>query len=160
MGIFTTVGKSIYNNFLNVPSWINWSQIKTNTSFVSRIVKRLFVPEKAEFDETFGAAVKRLNLSEADLVKRQHLLIYEMSFYLLIAVLFILYTGYLFTKTNFIIATVGILLFCLSIVKACVAHFYYFQIKHRKLGCTLKEWLNNEIIPERKGNKHVKNHQK
>lgn len=156
MGIFTTIGKSIYNNFLNVPSWINWSQIKANTSFVARIVKRLFVPEKAEFDETFDAAVKRLHLSESDLRTRQQYLIYEMSFYLFIAALFILYTGYLLVKTNFIIASVGMLLFCLSIVKACAAHFYYFQIKHRKLGCTFKEWLNNEIIPEPKGNNHVK----
>jgi intracellular multiplication protein IcmV len=37
------------------------------------------------------------------------------------------------------------------VTKAYVAHFWYFEIKNRKLGCSFKEWLHGDIEQKQQG---------
>ena len=64
--------------------------------------------------------------------------------------LYLLFSGFLLS------CLLAIAVSILSLSQAFRYHFWYFQIKHRKLGCTFEEWREGkprsaeEIIPEKK----------
>ncbi|MFN7097984.1 MAG: type IV secretion protein IcmV, partial [Gammaproteobacteria bacterium] len=61
------------------------------------------------------------------------------------AVLILLYTLYLLWQGSFGSASLAFVVMLISIATACRYHFWYFQVKNRKLGCTIKEWLNEKV---------------
>ena len=55
------------------------------------------------------------------------------------------YTVYLIAHGHWYSVTVSFLLFAFLIISTLRSHFWIFQIKQRKLGCTIEEWLNASI---------------
>jgi len=143
------VGRSIksgfkwsFKNFINVHEWIGLRTIGTMSRGLINAIKQIFVPQTSERAETFDEAVKRLNLSPADLETRQRVFLriaIMMAFLSLLCLFYMLYL--LFSG----LLAAGLLAFIVALIVLAYAwrfHFWYFQLKNKKLGCTIQEWFN------------------
>ncbi len=133
--------------FFNPSAWLDIG----NLSFISKgiwaIVKPLFVaPADPAHQETFEEAIARLNLTEDDIKEREkHYLLFTYLF-LILAVAVFGYSFYLilYFKT-FLGFCLGLTVVTLLLSQAFRFHFWFFQTKYRKLGCTVQEWWDGKI---------------
>jgi len=127
--------------FFNPTAWMGLSEIKRNNLIMWQSIRGVVVPEQPQRVETFEEAVARLGLTEKDLEEREATFFtFVISFLVLGACTFI-YSFYLlfFDKT-----LMGWLL-CIGVTGLLLAqafrfHFWYTEVKARKLGFTLKDW--------------------
>ena len=146
MGLWKTT-KTVTSKLIDirVDKWMSLDYIKDVSSRTRYILKDLVVPQKATRTETFEQALERLHLSENDIAQRKIEFTRLLYTFLTIAGLIISYALYMIIMGNPISSLVS---FCLSLYALSQAfrfHFWLFQIKNRKLGCTLKEWFNSKI---------------
>ena len=123
-----------------IPNWMDLSRAKEGGQGIVDMVKKLLVPSQPERTETFEQAIQRLGLSEPDIMERQQ------SFYRLFIIMALVtggvlgYSFYLLFSGHFMAAMAS---FAVSLIASAVSfrnHFWHTQLKHRKLGMTVKEW--------------------
>ena len=133
--------KSIFN----FRSWLDWDRVKEFTSYLFNAFKKFFVPQRNQTGETFEAAKKRLKLTDNDLLSRQKGLLRLSILMMCLSVLVFGYSVYLFTRGGYQGGIVGLVVMLIALVLTFRYHFWYFQIKERKLGCTIQEWFNHGL---------------
>jgi len=130
---------------VRVDRWMSLAYVKEVSQQTQSLLKDLVIPKKAKRIETFEQALIRLNLSEADVQQRIVEFTRLVYFFVGISILIILYAIYMMVRGYPLVSLIS---FCLSLYTFSQAfhfHFWVFQMKNRKLGCTLKEWLNGKI---------------
>ncbi len=146
MGIFRS-GKRIPGKLIDVrvDKWMSWDYLNETAERFKYLLVDIVVPKKAKTSETFEEALDRLELTETDLENRKVEFTRLLYFFIGLAVSIILYGLFVAFRGSL---TAALIAFCLSIyclTQAFRFHFWLFQLKHRKLGCTFKEWLNSSI---------------
>lgn len=140
--------KWAFKPFVNVHEWIGIRYLKVMSKGLMNAIRTTFTVAQATHEETFEQAVKRLKLSPAALEQRKQtflrlaLLMGALGIFCLGYMLYLLWSGALGAG-------------CIALVVAMIVfayayrfHFWYFQIKSKKLGCTFKEWLNAKASGE------------
>ena len=142
--------KRVFNRIFNVRTWADWDRMKSFTLYLTRGIKNLFVPQEKELEESFAAAQARLNLSDADMQVRQKSL-YRLSL-LMVVMAFLLfgYAIYHLVLANFLACILSLVVMTIALVLAFRYHFWYFQIKQRKLGCSLHEWFRQGLMGDKR----------
>ena len=143
--------------YFNPRGWLGYDTLKTQTSFIWQYFKQVFGPAfnppVVEHAENFKTAMARLRLSEEDIREAG-------SLYFLLAIIFAfaavcvlaLFVKYLLNMhIAACLVSLGVSAFLLA--QAFKYHFWHFQIKHRKLGCTFEEWYTGK--PHQGGDHHV-----
>jgi len=128
-----------------VQSWVSWDALKDNTTYVKDSTRGLFSVEKPRRQETFEEAVARLNLTESDILDRQKSFLRIAMVIGTLGILTLFYTLYLLWNASFGSSALALTVTLLCIATACRYHFWYFQTKNRKLGCTIREWLDAKV---------------
>lgn len=138
--IMRGIGK-VVKPVVNFPAWMGWRQIAGTGRDIKDLGKALLTKSTAKQSETFAEAMQRLHLSEQDIQQRAKLFFRMSCFYCAVAVALFIYVVYLLYTAHFAAAFLSLLLTVLSLALAFRQNFWYFQIKQRRLGCTVKEWL-------------------
>lgn len=146
MGFFRGLGKvagALVD--VRVDRWVSFSYVRKSFSGIKDATSGLFTIKQATKPETFEEALLRLKLTETDIAERQKeflrlaLLFSVLSFGLLLYALYwAMHLAISATLISFCLCA-----FCLS--QGFRFHFWHFQVKHRKLGCTVEEWFNSRI---------------
>ncbi len=143
MGFFSRakdVGGVIFN--FRVTKWMGLDQIKRNTTGVYRIGHAVVTPEQADYDETFEQAMQRLGLTEEILQQRRKEFTTLLFIYILAAIAIFAYSLYIVINyKNFMGFIMGLAVTVFALVHAFRYHFWLYQIKHRKLGSSIKDWF-------------------
>ena len=147
MGFFRGVGKvagALVD--IRVDKWVSFSYIKDSFLGIKGVATDVFSVKQQKRSETFEQAMARLNLTEEDLVRRKKEFL---SLTFLFVALSIGLLGYgIYWAANLVVSATlisfSLCAFCLS--QAFRFHFWYFQVKNRKLGCTVQEWFNSKIL--------------
>ena len=146
---------SVFKRVFNIRQWSDYDRLKAFTQFLGDGIKKMVVPRKADVqntEETFSEALTELNLTEDDLRARSKGL-YRLSMLMCTITFFILsYAVYHLIIGNYKAAIISLVVSRSSLVLAFRYHFWYFQIKERKLGCTIQEWYKYGLL----GKKHEK----
>jgi intracellular multiplication protein IcmV len=139
--------KKLLNRIFHIRFWIDWDRIRSGGSFVKQATKTYFVLEQKApaKSEAFNEAMARLNLSDADLAQRSRNLLRLSYFMASIACGVFLYTGYHLFFGTFSGVILSIAVTSIAAALAFRYHFWYFQIKQRKLGCSFTEWYNQGL---------------
>ncbi len=142
--------KKVLKPFVDVPKWVGYQQFKDSVKNTLQEAKALFVTKKAERNETFEQAMVRLNLTETDLITRQREFKRLIIVFSIVGFGILAYAIYLFWDGSFKggIASFGLTLLIFSY--SFRYHFWLFQIRQRKLGCTLREWLDSGFMGDKK----------
>jgi intracellular multiplication protein IcmV len=147
MGFFSRMkDASGYLVNFKVTSWMGLDQVKSIGRNVAGMGRQIFTPNQAEYTETFEEALVRLNITEAQLEQRRKEFTRLMIIYILVACALFTYSIYvIYAHKNIMgfIMSFAITLFALTHVFRY--HFWIYQIKHKKLGCTLREWFSGKV---------------
>lgn len=138
--------KRVFTRIFNLRSWADWDRMKAFTLYLYEGFKRMFIPQKVEGGESFEAAKKRLNLSDNDLLARQKGLLRLSIAMVVIAFLLFSYTIYLLVIGGYAASIISLVVMLIALVLAFRYHFWYFQIKEHKLGCTIQEWFKQGLM--------------
>lgn len=112
------------------------------------IIVKVFMPWKSKTPvqpETFEEAVARLGLHEQDLKQRESMFLKQAGIYLILGFFILLYGVYLAVQSSFNGLILCLVVSFVALANAFRAHFWYYQTKHRKLGCSFQEWLNSTL---------------
>lgn len=127
--------------FFNPRAWLGYDELKSSTKIIAGLAKEAFTPAKPIRQETFEQAMVRLKISEADLAStKQSYFLYACGFALIGICIFIASIYYLFHHHSLSGFILGLAVTVFAFAQAFRFHFWYFEIKHRKLGCTFDEW--------------------
>lgn len=139
----------VITRIINVRKWVDWDRVKSFTLYLVNGVKRLFVPQEPTHVEAFDEAVKKLKLNEADLIIKQKALFRLSVIMVIAAFMLLIYMGYQLFYGSWKATIISLVVVMIALVLAFRYHFWYYQIKQRKLGCTVKEWYRQGLLGEK-----------
>lgn len=138
--------KRLFNNLFRVRSWIDLDRIRAGQRYIATVCGTYLIPNKIRKTESFKAAQTRLKLTDEALLTRQKGL-FRLSLIMLgMAILIFAYTLYNLFYGYYLAVLVSTVVMFLALVLAFRYHFWYFQIKHHKLGCSIYEWFSQGLM--------------
>lgn len=139
----------VFKRIFNVRQWADYDRMKTFTLYLGAGIKKLVVPQKVNVEDSknsFNETLSTMNLTDQDLTARAKGL-YRLSILMCaIAIVIFVYAGYHLVHGSYKAAIVSFVVSLIGLVLAFRYHFWYFQIKERKLGCTFKEWYWHGLL--------------
>ena len=130
--------------FLNPMGWFGWESMKEQNQVIWGLIKGMFVPAKPIREESFEAAMQRLDVTEDDV--RTSITRYR-TFALIFLILGVISFAYAFfllfyygTITGWLL---GIAVAALFGSQAFKFDFWAFQMSRRQLGLTFTDWRRN-----------------
>ncbi|KTD66546.1 intracellular multiplication protein IcmV [Legionella santicrucis] len=142
---------NLFSQIFKIRIWFDWERMKAITVSLGNGIKHLFVPhQNIETEESFTDATTKFGLSDESLLSKQKALFRLSMLMLLSAVLILGYAGYQFYLGSMKAGLVSLVVTLIALVLAFRYHFWYFQIKQRKLGCTFNEWYRQGLLGAKK----------
>lgn len=139
----------ILNNAFNIRTWSDFDRMKAFTIYLQTGISRLFIPRKATATQSFNEALKQYQITERGLAKRQKSLLRTSILMCLLALGLFVYAIYLMTIYAWGAVLLSLTVMMMALVLAFRYHFWFFQIKRRKLGCTIQEWFRQGLLGEK-----------
>lgn len=144
--MFGFIGKRVKKTGHTFARWADVASVKKLFGFSSSIYSTILKPEEVKAEpETFDQAVKRLKLTPEQLEERKKNFKTQILIYTVGALAVGAYTVYLIVHTYWISVLPSLAVTLFLIAHALKSHFWLFQIKHRKLGCSVQEWFKTSI---------------
>jgi len=140
MGITSGI-KWYFKPFFNVRGWVDAERLGKQTRDLRDTLKSIAIPDQAHYSETYEEAVQRLDLSEQEIQTRMggYKLTAVIIFMLMFAI--IAYGIELLMHGSYRGGIVALAVSMVAFGQGFKFHFWYYQLKKRKFGCTFKEWL-------------------
>lgn len=132
----------VFKSMVDVPSWMGAATLKDSAKGIKDLSRSLFVPAKSEREETYEQAIARMGLTPEHLEKRKRSFFLASIVYLIVGLVFLSYTAYLFIRGAHVAVLLSGVLSMVALSLAVRENFWYFQMRERRLGCTLKEWFS------------------
>ncbi|MHB1946837.1 MAG: type IVB secretion system protein IcmV [Gammaproteobacteria bacterium] len=129
--------------FFNPRAWLGYDYVKAQSLGLFGTIKLLFGAkiEEGPQDETFEQAKQRLNLTDEDIATTEMNYLLLTAFYASVGFVIVCAAFYLLiTDASYAAFILALALSTVLFGQAFRSHFWYFQIKSRKLGCTFDEW--------------------
>lgn len=142
--------KKVVKPFVDVPSWIGYRQLADATKAIRGLFVTVFIPQKTEQTEDFAAAMARLKLTEADLQQRAKEFKRLVILFAVISCGVFAYAIYLFLTSSWKGGLVGLAMTSIVLAYTFRYHFWLFQVRQRRLGCTLRDWWSSSFIGTKK----------
>lgn len=144
------IGRLLGRTF-RIRSWIDYDRIKAFLIYLVSGTKKLTEPATAtEKRASFAAAAKELSLSEAALRKKERALLMWSRLMCVVALGILIWAFYHGISGHYRASLISLIVMCVALGLAFRYHFWYFQIKSRKLGCTFNEWVKYGLIGEKR----------
>ena len=137
--------KGFFKSKFNFGRWMGVADLKHNAKSLKTLVQRMTSIQEPEHEETYHEALERLGLSDADVKKRQQQFFVMACVYGILALCVVAYGCHLLWHDHLLSA-----LMCLPILSVLLSfafreHFWFTQLKHKRLGFTFREWLLTTI---------------
>ena len=131
-------------NFFNVRRWTNYDYLKNSATDIYKTGQEVFKGPAIKKPESFGEAAQRLHLSKQDLKERYDKCRTTFLIFSSVTTVLGLYTLYLLFTGIVMGAVLAFVLTGLVGIHAFKYHFWMFQIKNEKLGCSFSEWKSGK----------------
>lgn len=139
----------VFSRIFNIRAWFDWDRVKSFTLYLYNGFKRFFIPQQASTSESFDEAVAKLHLTEKDILLKQKALFRLSIVMVMVAVVILFYSIYQLLYGSYAATLLSLVIMFIALVLAFRYNFWYFQIKHRKLGCSFKEWYRQGLLGEK-----------
>ena len=139
--------KKFIQRVFNPRAWIDIDRVRAGQRYIAGVCTTYFVPKETSAPtESFSAAQKRLHLTDKQLIEQKNSLFRLSLLMFIIGCLLFIYMLHNLFYAHFLAAGLSIVVLLMALVLAFRYHFWYFQIKQQKLGCTLKEWFHQGLM--------------
>ena len=139
--VYTTFSK-----ILRIRILLDVDRNKNFFMYMMQSLKKMVSPHETDVPETFQQAVVRLNLTDESLRKQKASLLGLCFLMCFFGLCVFIYAIYLLFLGKWLASLISLVVMSLSYVLAFRYHFWYFQITQKKLGCTFKEWRNQDFL--------------
>lgn len=131
--------------FFNPGAWLDVATLRDSFVAVKDILTTATTPETPERSESYHSALKRLKITDHEAQARAKT--YLLYAYILasLGVVCVIFSFYLLFVHTFFGWVIGLSASALFFGQAFRYHFWAFQIRHRKLGCTFEEWRAGKV---------------
>lgn len=137
----------------DVDKWFNWQGFKKMNNFyaeaandVSKSLKDLKEDADTKKDTlSFDEAMKAKNIDEHELEVIKKQLATMITIFLMVSLLGFIYGIYVLLLGNVLGFIISMSVTLYGLAQTFKYHFWMFEIKNRKLGCTFKEWLQDKV---------------
>jgi intracellular multiplication protein IcmV len=138
--------RGFFSSITNVREWLALNEIMFYARLIKDAWKDLLHLGKRDktipTNETFEEAMLRLQISEEEISKRRKYFFYYFLIYGFVTIAAIIYWIHLLnSKSSFLALVVGFIISIMMLVYTAKEHYWYMQMKLRKLNCTYKDWL-------------------
>lgn len=116
--------------------------MKGLTWFLINGFKNLFVVKSSKTGASFEAVQEKFKLTEADLLDKQRGLFRMFILMMIFAAFIFIYCLYQLIMKNYDTALLSLVVTCIALTLAFRYHFWHYQIKFRRLNCSISEWFN------------------
>ncbi len=130
---------------VRVDRWMSYDLLKNTSQNTYRIAEDLIRTKQATYLETFEEAMARQGLTEEDINARKKEFTRLTYTYVTLALILLGYCGYMIFEKSLFGSSISFLLVLYCLTQAFRFHFWLFQLRERKLGCTFQEWLNSTV---------------
>ena len=138
--------KGTFRKVFQFRFWLDAERLQGFGSYLASVFKSLFVLQRKEGAESFDEAAVRLTLNEEDLLKRQRGLFYLTLFMLFLVTLLFAYVIYQVMYGTFAGVLVSLVVMLIACALAFRYHFWFFQIKSKQLGCSVRTWFKEGVL--------------
>ncbi len=138
--------KRLFSNVFKIKSWLDLDRIESGYQYVKEQASTYFIPSTPKTNESFDLAKTRLKLSDEDLLVREKGLFRLSVIMMIAAIVIFIYSMYNLFYGYYAALLVSIVVNMLALVMAFRYHFWYFQIKNKRLGCSVHEWFMQGIL--------------
>jgi intracellular multiplication protein IcmV len=135
---------------INYRKWMDYDRIKSSGKAMADFISSLGVGLKPVEPETLQEAKERLHLSDLIIEQRKRDFFRLFLIILLVSACTFAYSLYLLLTRAYLGALVGTSVFLVTIGLCFRYHFWYIQLKHRKLGLSFREWWKIGILGRQK----------
>lgn len=137
----------IIKRIINIRQWMDYERLKAFTNFLINGIKKLLIPSPATApDQSFQTAVKKLRLNDQQIIDKQLAFLHLSRLMCIVASFIFIYCIYLAIYGSWRAVAIGFVVAIIAIVLAIRYHFWFYQIKERKLGCTFSEWFRRGLM--------------
>lgn len=136
----SSLWRGAFQSAVDVPQWLGYEWLVYPFSTIANQAKKFFIPRKATRQESFEEAVARLKLNEDQLVLKTRACMKLAITFFIMAIVALLNALYLFWCTAFFGGGFSVVLALCCLALSFHYHFWVFQIRSRKLGCSVEEW--------------------
>jgi intracellular multiplication protein IcmV len=141
---------NFFKKRLNFFSWSDAPRLKDYSKYIWSVVKKFFsVRDPKQSRDDFEAVVVRLAITPEELQKKYKALLHSSIAMLVVSIIIFAYFIHTIMSKHFSAAWLSFIVFLISLSLTFRYNFLSFQIKQRRLGCNLQEWLN-AIIGQKK----------
>lgn len=140
--------KKILKTGLNPKQWLGLDVLKQQTKVLGQTFKAsILLKDKANSEHyqpaSFEECLEHYGISEEGLKKKMRDSLWTVYFYLGLSVITLIYMIYQFKYHGILAGLMCVTLTLVLWVMGFREHFYLFQMRQRRLGCTVKEWFNS-----------------
>lgn len=126
---------------VDFPTWMNVQGLRESGDTIVKTFKSLQEANLSDRQETYEEAMSRLRLTEKDIQTRMRQCFISSWIYFAVASLLFLYGFYLLIYVSFSGFVIAWVLTALAGVYAYREAFWYYQMKVKKLGCSMAEFV-------------------
>ncbi len=129
--------------FFNPSAWFAYDVLQTQHQVIKENFRSVFTIDKPAREETFEEAIQRLGLTEEDVKQRMSSSIRFAVIFFITGLLLFFYAFYLLFRYKYILPwLMGVAASGILFAQAFKFHFWFSQMRERKLGLTFSEWLD------------------
>ena len=147
MGVMRSIGGGVkwtLKPFFEVSKWFAAEEVAHQAKRIRDQAVDVGGLKKSERSETFAEAMARLDLTEADILIKQRAFLRLTLVFLAMSAVALIYAIYLFWEGGVWSGAIAFVLGLVGLGYAFRYHFWFFQVKQRRLGCTVREWLQGQ----------------
>lgn len=142
---------TLFKRVINVNAWVDAPRLKAFTLYLYNGFKKMFIPQKPQTpDISFEEMAARLNLNPDELRLKAAGLFRLCITMLLCGLFFLIYCIYSLVAQHYAAAIISFVVVFVCVAFSFRYHFWYFQIKERKLGSSINDWYENGVMRKRK----------
>ena len=130
-----------------ISDWMGINILVDMFGMMKKIFIAVFMPGKGEtaIKETYEEAIVRLKLTDADIAERKKMFMAQVIMYMAAGFAVLGYAVWLAFQGYFTGMGIAFLVAVLSMAYAFRSHFWLFQMRQKRLGCTFKEYLDSTL---------------
>lgn len=133
--------RSYMSRTFNVYQWAGGQALVNSGKGIRGLFRAMTAVKRSARKETFSQAIVRLNLSPKDIEEKERQYKLTSSIYGVFFIFGLVYSALLFKKSSWGTGIMGLSYSFLMFAFFFRESFWYMQVKNRRLGMTISDWL-------------------
>ncbi len=140
--------KSFVARNFNFKKWADWDRSQSMTNYFLGVIRFFFIPKAKDKGpiKPFEEVIAEMKMKDDEIQKQGNALRNLARWSLCFAFVLYVYVMYQLVYGGVLAVVLGTILIFVTLAIAFRYHFWYFQIKQRKLGCTIREWFKGTFM--------------